>query len=73
MNELRRTKKKLSLLTTEELPVRQLLFDFIALCYPTINPQHSIEYFSAQLKSIYNRKIEELEPKGNYVQQKMEL
>lgn len=73
MNELRRVKNKLKLLTTEDLPIRQLLYDFVNLQFNGMIPENSIEHFVIQLKALYYSKIEELEPKRNYVQQKMEL
>lgn len=61
MNELRRTKAKLDLLDNPALLTKQLLLDLLQLCYPSNNPENSVEFFSTQLKGMYIRKIKELE------------
>ncbi len=72
MNELRRIKNKLKLLTTEDLPIKQLLLDFVTLQFNGMIPENSIEHFTMQLKALYYSKIKELETKDKYVQQKID-
>lgn len=74
-NEIRRTREKLALLNTQEVPLNQVLFDLIDIVTKDEGDGPFTDkgklWVIEQLKNNYKKVIEILTPKPKYKQQKL--